>query len=241
MNALRESERVIVVPYRPKRKLVVGLMILLLIVLSCVAGFLYSAYRLEFWRADLLGQRETLIEQLLSASTTLDEQEAQLATISMGANIDRQAAEALKVQLVERQKTIAELNEELSFYRNLMNPKAGQSGLDAYRFLVYGLNDSDQLRYRLVLQQLGTGQQLITVSVKASILGSIDGEPAQLLLSDLLDDKSAWRDNVKFRYYHDIEGRFLLPEGFTPEKLEVVLKAGRKAATTHSFEWELLE
>lgn len=240
-KALRRSERVVVVPYRPKFKIVMAMLLLVLVALSCVAGFLYTAYRLELWRADLLGQRDLLVEQLLQTSAKLETQEAQLATVTMGAEIDRQAADALKEQLVERQKTIAGLNEELSFYRNLMNPTAGQSGLDAYRFLVYGSTASDQLRYRLVLQQLGTAQRLINVDVNARVIGTIDGEPVKLDFANLLVDGGNWVSEVKFRYYYDLEGRFRLPEDFVAEQLEVVLTQARKAPTTHIFDWKILE
>lgn len=240
-NALRKSERVVVVPYQPKRKWLIAAIVVVCVLLSCAASFLYTAYRLEVWQADLTGQRDSLIEQLLSASEQLEQQQSQLATISMGADIDRQSAEVLKTQVGLGQKTVSELNEELSFYRNLMNPKAGQTGLDAYRFLVYGLNGTEALRYRLVLQQLGTEQKLISVKVKVTLLGSIKGEPTQILLQDTLAEESAWSDTVKFRYYHNLDGRFTLPEDFTPEQVEVVLTQSRRSPATHIFEWELLE
>jgi len=161
--------------------------------------------------------------------------------VGTGAKIDREAAEALKLELAQRQRKISELNEDLSFYRNLMNPKEGQTGLDVYRFLVYGLTDTKQLRYRLVLQQLGTSQKFISVAVQVTLEGTIAGEPTRIELKDLVTEQTSWQERLKFRYYHDVEGQFSLPEGFVPIRTEVSLTQTRRAPKLYSFDWEISE
>ncbi len=238
---LKNYDRVVAVPYRPKRKILIGITIVAFVLASCLAGFLFTAYKLEFWQADLQAQRDNLAEQLLAEVDNNEMLQSRLVTVQLGADIDRKAAEELKRQLLDKQRLVSVLKEELSFYRNLMNPESGQNGLDAYRFLVYGSSGKDQFRYRLVLQQLGASQKLITVAVSAVIKGELNGEQMQLSLQDIHAPETPWDGSVRFRYYHNLEGQFILPEGFEAKSIEVSLKKGRNKAKTYNFDWTILE
>lgn len=240
-SPFKRSHRMVVVPHRPWRSVVYGVALVGFIVLGSALGFWVAGNRLAIWHENIVAQRDQLIEDLVATVERADELESQLANAQMGAEVDRRAAAELQASLLDRQRLISELTEELSFYRNLMNPQQGQNGLDAYRFLVYGLGETNRFRYRLTLQQLGTGQKLISVDAWAEIVGERDGQTETLALSDLSLSATPWEDDVRFRFYLNLEGVFELPVDFEPKQIVLTLKESRKAEKTYHFDWQLVE
>ena len=247
-NRRPEAKRMVAAPYRPRQKQLLAAVFVLAVLGSVVMAFLVTAYRVELWqqnlhsqRNDLLDQREHLVEQVLALVKEIETLRHRLVTVGTSAEIDRKAATDLQLEVQQRQRQIEALSEELSLYRNLMNPKEGQNGLDVHKFLVYGLAEARHFRYRLILQQLGTGQRVISVAVAAVIQGTEAGAEVEYTAAKLSAEDTPWDEKVKFRYYYDLEGRLVLPEGFEPETIVVTVKASRKAAKTYTFDWISLE
>ena len=66
-----------------------------------------------------------------------------------------------------------------------------------------------------------------------------DGEVRSFALKDLSNDVSGDQIRLGFRYFQNVTGEMVLPEGFTPERIELVSKStGRDAVEVEKkFGW----
>jgi hypothetical protein len=76
--------------------------------------------------------------------------------------------------------------------------------------------------------------------VDFSLEGEQDGIAATYSLSQLVpeNEDSAWP--FSFRYFENLDRRVILPEGFTPEKVNIEVRSRTKsiASVTQSFLWQ---
>jgi hypothetical protein len=80
---------------------------------------------------------------------------------------------------------------------------------------------------------------MISGTVKLNIVDEQNGKPRRLLLSDM-SGQQAKSLKFEFKFFQRIEGRFTLPDGFKPDRLQIqVVSKGRKPASVEkSFEWQ---
>jgi rRNA maturation protein Rpf1 len=80
---------------------------------------------------------------------------------------------------------------------------------------------------------------MISGTVKLNIVDEQNGKPRRLLLSDM-SGRQANSLKFEFKFFQRIEGRFTLPDGFKPDRLQIqVVSKGKKPASVEkSFEWQ---
>jgi hypothetical protein len=170
----------------------------------------------------LRAERERLKEELARVQTSLE--------------VDREAQSRLTDTLAASEARIAELNEELAFYRRIVAPPDGQTGLrvQAFEILDNGLARGYRLRLLLVQspQRSGRAQGQVALSLR----GTLHGDEATLALGELASEPQPF----EFLYFQDVDVDVVLPEGFDPEAADIELRpAGRNArAVTASFPWK---
>lgn len=235
------EERIVAVRHAPVNPWPKRIALTVLVIVLSTSGFLFSLFSTDTWYADLEKDRDRLATELAAEKSTTQALRRELATVKTGALVDRQAAAVVRTELRDYQTEIAELKESIQFYENLMNPKAGQVGLDAYQFAVYSTEEAGLFRFRLVMQQLGTGQRTTSADVTAAIVGLQAEEEITLALSDIVVEPEEWPSKFSFRYYYNAEGKLRLPEGFDPKHITVALKAPKKSSKTFEFNWQVME
>lgn len=165
--------------------------------------------------------------------------EEELARVRTSLDVDREAQAQLKETLAERESRVAQLNEELAFYRRIVAPADGQAGLRVQTFEVTtnGANGDIENGYRLKLllvqspQRSGRAQGLVDLRLH----GTLRGEEASLTLQEL----AAEPREFEFLYFQDVDLDVVLPEGFEPETAEIELRPGARnaRAIAASFPW----
>lgn len=235
------EERIVAVRHAPVNPWPKRITLAVLVVLLSTSGFLFSLFSTDTWYADLESDRDRLLAELEVEKSTTQALRREIATVKTGAIVDRKAAAVVRTELRDYQTDIAKLKESIQFYENLMNPKAGQVGLDAYQFAVYPTDETDVYRFRLVMQQLGTGQRTTSAQVDATVVGLLAEEETHLALSDIVVAPDSWPSKFSFRYYYNAEGKLRLPEGFEPKRITVALKAPKKSSKTFEFNWQVME
>ena len=159
--------------------------------------------------------------------------------------IDQEAYSQVSVDLDDLQSQIAELNEELAFYRGIMSPSDGRSGLQIKAVQISPGSDSGAFSLRLILVQAGRHDTRVQGGVDLSVVGeSIDADndqsvdPMTINMSQLTGETDKLR--YSFRYFQILDRDISLPVGFRPDTVEVSLSGGRKAdAVTASFPWQI--
>ncbi|MEH6549023.1 MAG: DUF6776 family protein [Pseudomonadales bacterium] len=217
---------------RPWRSRYIEIFVAVLLLLACIAG----VYLGSVFGADYGAERMRFLNELELQYQTLQQQlsvkEDELAVIQVGANIDRQSAEQVRQLLVEKDKELATLRQDLAFYRSMMTPTETERGLIVGDMTLWPASVPYRYRYRFSMKQLALKHRLISVRLTMSIGGHTQHEAATIPLGEV--------KTIKFRYYQNMEGEFTLPEGFGPERVFIhaeVIK-GDKQLLEREMTWE---
>ncbi len=175
------------------------------------------------------------VEALSGGNTVLRER---VAILERAQQVEGKAYEGVDVHLRSLQDEVLALKEEIAFYRGIVS--AGkEKGLKIQTFVVDKESSSGAYRFQLVLTQHLKRVKVISGTVKLNIVDEENGKPRRLLLSDM-SGRQANSLKFEFKFFQRIEGRFTLPDGFKPDRLQiqVVSKGKRPASVEKSFEWQ---
>ena len=214
-------------------------------VLFAAAAGLYLAFELGRIQADYnivdatverrAHQRE--IDVLGEQIRALQEQVALLETHR---DIDRQAYGEVEASLTGLQQKIHEQREAIAFYRGIISPSDGGHGLRVQELKVSKGKDEGLYHVNLVLVQVLQHERSVKGEVEFSLEGAQDGVATTYTLAQLVpeDEDSEWP--FSFRYFQNLDRRLILPDGFTPEKVNIEIRSRTKsvASVSQSFLWQ---
>ena len=240
MARKHSSERLIVVKHKPgikrKRRLV---FITGVIVMSAVS-FLLGNYQIR-------QQHQRVVEQLDKLSgeyALLQQRETELRqkvfNLESGRSIDNFAKQEIQDTIRQYENTIKQLKKDVSFYQSIMAPSENIKGLQVQNFELQKTAEEKRFGYKVVLAQISDNKSYISGMVLVNVIGMKDGAKEVLALRDVDDDQASLGIKFRFKYFQNISGELILPEGFIPESIQVVAQAdGKKASKLErSFMWK---
>lgn len=172
---------------------------------------------------------EEALQQLDELKSENEALRLRVATAEQSLVIGEQASEKVRAELVQKESRIAELKQEISFYRGLMAPADGSDGVSIGRFSISQTADARRYQYKLLVQQSATRHNVVKGHATFTVVGRQDGQPKRYPLSDLSPQVDSESIPLRFKYFQNIEGELQLPQGFEPEGVELSLKSsGRK-------------
>jgi hypothetical protein len=151
--------------------------------------------------------------------------------------VDQDARQEVQSSLAELQRKQADLQEEVTFYKGIVSPGAGEEGLRVQSLRFAGDGAPRLYHYRLVLTQVRTRELKISGSVYMKIFGTQGGKPVTLDARDL-SPTGKGPSGFAFQYFQSLEGDVLLPEGFAPGHVEVTAQESGRAAVQQNFDWK---
>lgn len=162
---------------------------------------------------------------------------AQVALLETSRQVDREAYQQVDASLADLQAQIQAQREELVFYRGIVSPEDGRSGLQVQELEIIPGEAARAYRLTLVLIRAIKHDRRVDGVVNFMVEGEQDGTLRSLGLSELGSEQGQLEFN--FRYFQDFEREIVLPEGFTPRKVhvEVVPKTRGVAAVSRTFDW----
>tara|TARA_B110001452_G_C15200935_1_gene416786 strand:+ start:447 stop:1157 length:711 start_codon:yes stop_codon:yes gene_type:complete len=169
--------------------------------------------------------------------------ETSLAQATMALDIERKTISEMNSTLLSLQAESLEQQLALRFYQKVMAPEYTANGVHIEKvILTQGISDR-HVRFEVLIAQLEKRKRYIKGNLALEILGSFDGKPQVLKVSEMV--KSAKDLKVSFRFFQHVKSNFDLPEGFMPERLKVTIKMprqrGQKAANvTQEYPWNEL-
>ena len=223
--------------HRPVRDLITAVVGVIAIGASAYAFYLNASSRAQEELSALHSERDelmTTVEALREGNTALRER---VAILERAQQVEGKAYEGVDAHLRGLQDEVLALKEEIAFYRGIVS--AGkEKGLKIQTFVVDKETSPGAYRFQLVLTQQLKRVKMISGTVKLNIMDEQNGRPTGLLLSDMSGQQA---DSLKFefKFFQRIEGRFTLPNGFKPDRLQIqVVSSGKKPASVEkSFEW----
>ena len=174
------------------------------------------------------------VEALREGNAALRER---VAILARAQQVEGKAYEDVDTYLGSLQDEVLALKEEVAFYRGIVS--AGkEKGLNIQTFVVDKETTPGAYRFQLVLTQHLKRVKIISGTVKLHVTDEQNSRPTSLLLSDM-SGKQANSLDFEFKFFQRIEGRFTLPDGFNPDRLQIqVVSKGKKPASVEkSFEW----
>ena len=210
--------------------------LLALLVFVSVLGICWFLYELGLNRAGFKqieaiqerGELESQISELEEQNKTLSER---IAVLEVAAKIDREAYSKVEAELVSLQTRILEQQEDIEFYKGIVNENDG-TGLRIQDFQISrGLGERDY-DLRLVLAQAFRSDRKISGKVEFVVEGVQRGKASRLGLGELGAEGTPGTLSYSFRYFQDLKAAVVLPEDFTPERVQVIVRGSGKSGKT---------
>lgn len=158
-----------------------------------------------------------------------------IAVLETSVKVDREAYRKVETQLIDLQSRILEQQEDIEFYKGIVNENDG-TGLRIQDFQIsQGLGERE-FDLRLVLAQAFRSTKLVSGQVEMVVEGMQEGEPVRLPLADLVADSDSGKLSYSFRYFQDLKADVVIPPDFVPERVHVIVRfKGKNSKTVEDF------
>ncbi len=225
--------KLVVRSHAPKlRAVLIGLAVLF------AAAILYAAF--ELGRYDAGFRVVDSVRGALSASARIrdleaqnEKQRSQLEAAEVARRVDREGYKQVERSLGDMQSQIARLNQDLSFYRGLVQPDSSIH-VKVQQMQIVPETAAGQFRLKFVLMQTGKPDREVGGNAAIAIDGLLQGKPLTLTFAQLSPSRRVSLA-YSFRYFQDYDEPIQLPPGFEPTRVGVEIHSGRDKDASHSF------
>ncbi|MGD9582363.1 MAG: DUF6776 family protein [Lysobacterales bacterium] len=212
-------------PGRSRRRwlLLAALWLMTLAAAWLIASY-YAAPRLRTLESEMAQARK----QLADLQRDLQEARRKLSFSEKSEQVAGTANKSLQATLRANQEEIASLRNDIGFYQRLMEGKAGRKGLTIQSLGLSPIAGGRGFDLRATLTQNLRKGELTSGNAELHIEGMQGGNLVSLDWTQLPDRQPADALVFSFKYFQQLSASFLLPEGFTPNriKLRVTSKQG---------------
>jgi len=205
------------------------------LVLSWSAAFYLLGYTVEHARFDAAFDELARIEGF---GDTLDQQSTALKLVAVRtrANLLRETAQQMRNELYQKERDLAEMKEQLYFYRRVIAPEDLQQGVAILSAHLEKPSADGRFPFELVLRQGARKDKMAKGSIRLRVDGTLDGAGRRLPMDDFYEGERRFA----FKYFQRIKGRISLPEHFVPASVEVRVSAEKADPVVRMFRWSSL-
>jgi hypothetical protein len=213
--------------------------ILVLVLFGAYLTFEFGRIQARYNILDAFEQQQAFEQEVGDLETQILELKQEIALLQTHRDIDRVGYEDVETNLADLQRKIQEQSDAIAFYRGIVSPADGGRGLRVQDLRLTKGKGEKQFHVRLVLVQVMQHDRSVKGEVDFSIEGAQDGEAVTYALEQLLPADADGNWPFAFRYFQDFDRELVLPEGFTPEKIniEVISRTKSIANVKQSFLW----
>jgi len=213
----------------------------LLVVFTGYLVFEYGRISAGYDIIDAASERGELEAHIKSLDDEIEALKQEVALLETHREIDREAYREVEGSLITLQAKIQEQRDAIAFYRGIVSPADGNSGLRVQDLKLTRGAKEREFNMRLVLVQAMKHDRKVSGDVAVSIEGNEDGAGRTYALTDLLpaDADKDWP--FSFRYFQDFDRQLVLPDGFTPERVHVEVRSKTRSISSieESFAWAM--
>ncbi len=211
--------------------------------LIVVCGYLifeFGRIRAGYDVVEMSNVRQAYEDQIIQLDDNIIELKQQIAILKTNRDVDRKSYAEVEASLSGLQVKIQEQRDAIAFYRGIVSPTDGNSGLRVQNLKLSRGKAEREFKVRLVLVQAMQHDRKVSGDVSLSVEGSQNGVEKTYALAELLpaDEKEAWE--FSFRYFQDFDRLLVLPDGFTPERITVEVRSRTRSISSieESFAWQ---
>jgi len=162
--------------------------------------------------------------------------EQRVATLTRSDQISREANRDLQGTLAERDEEIAALRADVAFYERFVGSTAQRRGLTVHQ-LVLTPRTGQAWHYTVTLTQNLNRGAVSSGHLRLSVEGTRNGRLEQLDWPALRQDPDAADVEYSFKYFQQLEGEILLPQGFEPLRIRVRLMPSSGPPVEQTLPW----
>ena len=238
-----KQQAMMVVPYRRWYRTIVSISIILSLLAVAIGGYFYGHFDAARQYLVTSTDNERLSLSLREAQDEVNSLRSELAIAGRSNLVDQRATEEVQSTVSSLRQRISQLEQDVSFYRQVMSPDSDELGLIIAEFDVTPLDGPGRFHYKAVFRQAGAGDRVLEGKVEIAISGRIDEQRQVLPLASVLPESRTFDPALNFRYFQNVEGEFILPEGFVPEQVEVKAESSKPTAikVEKIFSWSVVE
>ena len=214
----------------------------LLIIASLAATYFVGSWHVTGLLMTVQQERDSLFEQVEMKDNDLIDLNQRVAVLEEGSKLDKQSSDDVRESVKDYRDRIADLEKEVTFYKNIMAPAGKNTGLHIQKLELQALANNN-FKYKIVLTQREKNQSYVSGQAAVSVIGQKDGQKVIYSLKDLSKDQKDLGVKFRFRYFQNIVGDLTLPDGFKPEEMQIILQTtGKKPVRVEqAFTWTIGE
>jgi len=214
------------VPYRPGRRVLFTLLLLTGVAVSAAGGWGYAYYTTVLTQQGEQAEKRELSAQLTDLREENEALKGQIAILDRSSAVDQQTGAELQETLTALRQRVAQLEEDVLFYRQVVEEETEETGLVIGQLDIDATRSPDRYRYKLVMrQQDADGDTYLTGHVNFNLVGQLQDQQVILPLRDLSEFEDELDIRLRFKYFQNIEGELALPEGFQPDRIQIAAVA----------------
>ena len=235
-----ESPRLKVVEYRPWRRPMAVFVTALLGVTCLLVGYALGYSQVIFDRSE----HSRLSSRLARTEVQLEQLRSDAIDARLTADVEGEAANALRRDMTGLHQANARLREEVIFYKSLMAPGSDAEGLRVAELEILPTEAANEFNFEILLTQVALRRRYIAGDLRVDVIGqSAVPVPSGVFQDDLvlsltdLSDINNYPLKFRFRYFQDLAGRIALPQNFLPKAVRVSAIQKGESPVEATFAW----
>ena len=211
-------------------------------VLIVVCGYLvfeFGRIQANYNIVDAAAERQAFENRIGELQAEIVSLKEDIALLETHRDIDSEAYKQVEGGLTELQAKIQEQKDEIAFYRGIISPEDGTAGLRVQDLRLSRGDSERSFNVRLVLVQALKHDRKVSGDVNLIIEGTQNGELASYGYAQLLPESAERNWAFSFRYFQDFDREIVLPDGFTPERINIEVRSRTRSISSieESFAW----
>jgi hypothetical protein len=176
----------------------------------------YGGSNAQYAESQSASNLEELRERIAELNAECDELRLQSARYERGAQIDREATQAIQGGIRALKNELAALEREAAKLRDLVSD--GDTYIEITDYTLLESTPGKRFQYRFTLSRDAPAPRRVEGEARIRVSGQLNGEHVELTLEEMTDG-AAEPHKLGFKHFQEIEGGLNLPTGFTPEAL----------------------
>jgi len=212
------------------------------VALIVVVGYLvfeFGRIQANFNIVDAAAEREAYEDRIEGLHVEIVGLKEQVVLLETHREIDKTAYKDVETSLMALQEKIQEQTDAIAFYRGIVSPADGASGLRVQDLKLTRGSVERAYNIRLVLVQSLKHDRKVSGNVRLTVVGDQGGAQVAVEFAQLLPAGASNSWPFSFRYFQDFDREIILPDGFTPERIniEVLSRTRSIESIEESYAW----
>jgi hypothetical protein len=178
-------------------------------------------------------------DRIMQLEDNIIQSKQAIAILETNRAVDRESYKEVEASLGTLQAKIQEQRDAIGFYRGIVSPSDGNSGLRVQDLKFTRGKAEREFNVRLVLVQAMKHDRKVSGDVSLSIVGEQNGTEMTYAFTQLVPENADQSWPFSFRYFQNFDRQLVLPDGFTPERINVEVRSRTRSISSieESFAW----